>query len=278
MLTVDFHTHIFPDKIAKTSIGLLAKASGTTPYLNGTKDGLKEGLIQAGVSLAVALPVLTKPTQFESVLNYATSVNKEFNLANKANILSFAGIHPDCENLEDKIKLIKEFGFLGVKIHPDYQGVFIDDERYYKIVKLAKDNDLIVVTHSGIDDGFLNAPIRCAPQCAVKLLDRLGGYDKFVFAHLGANRMFDETLKYLAGKSVYFDTGYSLNQISDSQFRTLVLRHGTNKILFASDSPWADIGDFRERILAMDLSPLDKELILYKNALKLLNLENYYDK
>lgn len=278
MLTVDFHTHVFPDKIASASISALAKASGATPFLDGTESGLRDGARKADVYIAVALPVLTKPSQFDSVFKYAFSVNCKFNEKERTNILSFAGIHPDCDDVEGKLKAVKDAGFLGIKIHPDYQGVFIDDERYVKIIKVAKEHGLIVVTHSGVDEGFLDMPVRCTPRRALNLLDKVGGYNKLVFAHLGANRLFDEVLSCLAGKDVYFDTGYSLDQISNEQFLELVKKHGANKILFATDSPWRDIATEKDRVLATALTDEEKELILYKNALKLLNLENYNDK
>lgn len=278
MTTVDFHTHVFPDKIAHSSITALEKSANTTAFLDGTEQGLKSDIIKAGVSIAVALPVLTKPTQFDSVFNYALSLNSKFNPSLGANILSFAGVHPDLDDVENKLQKVKDAGFLGVKIHPDYQGVFIDDERYVNIVKKAKELGLIVVTHAGVDDGFLDMPVRCTPKRALNLLDKVGGYDKMVFAHLGGNRMFDEVLSLLAGKDVYFDTGFSLDQVTDKQFLQLVKKHGANKILFATDSPWRDISTEKARVMAMDLTEEEKELILCKNALKLLNLENYYDK
>ena len=67
-------------------------------------------------------------------------------------------VHPDyvtesCEEIEKKMAWIRENGFLGVKIHPDYQGTFITDEGYLKILHCAKEHDLIVVTHAGVDAG-----------------------------------------------------------------------------------------------------------------------------
>ena len=39
-MVIDFHTHIFPDKIAAGSITHLEKASGITAATDGTLDGL----------------------------------------------------------------------------------------------------------------------------------------------------------------------------------------------------------------------------------------------
>ena len=91
-MIIDFHTHAFPDKIAGRTISYLADRSNITPYTDGTIKGLEKAIDTAGVNLAVSLPVLTKPTQFESVLNFAIEVN-DYYLGKK--IISFAGIHPD---------------------------------------------------------------------------------------------------------------------------------------------------------------------------------------
>ncbi len=40
-MIIDFHTHIFPDKIAGATIEKLSKASDSPAYTDGTKDGLK---------------------------------------------------------------------------------------------------------------------------------------------------------------------------------------------------------------------------------------------
>jgi hypothetical protein len=46
-------------------------------------------------------------------------------------------------------------------------------------------------------------------------------HDKFVLAHYGAHKMWDETLELLAGKNVYFDTAFTLHDISKEKFSTL---------------------------------------------------------
>ena len=77
-MIIDFHTHVFPDKIASATINKLANNSGSKPSTDGTVKGLLDALTRANADIAVALPVLTKPTQFDSVLNFAISVNEQF--------------------------------------------------------------------------------------------------------------------------------------------------------------------------------------------------------
>lgn len=67
-MLIDFHTHIFPDKIAKRTIDALAANSKSTPYTDGTAAGLIEHMNLSKADICVNLPVLTKPEQFDSVL------------------------------------------------------------------------------------------------------------------------------------------------------------------------------------------------------------------
>ena len=136
-MIIDFHTHIFPDKIAGATISTLANNSGTTPHTDGTANGMVDAVIRANADIAVTLPVLTKSTQFDSITKYAISINEQFK-DSKKRLLSFGGMHPDCENVDEKLAYLKENGILGIKIHPDYQSTFIDDPKYINIIKCAK--------------------------------------------------------------------------------------------------------------------------------------------
>lgn len=269
-MIIDFHTHIFPDKIASKAVGLLSQNGGIPPFSDGTVKGLVDKLKRAQASVGIALPVLTSPAQFDSVNRFAKEVNDAFS-DKETKIISFGGIHPRCEDIEGKMKLIKESGFLGVKLHPDYQGAFINDEGYIKILECAKEYDLIVVTHSGVDGAFPNESVRCTPALAKEVIRRVR-HDKFVLAHYGANEMSKEVLSTLCGENVYFDTAYMLRFIDEGDFKEILKRHGEDKILFASDSPWSDISSDVQIIKSFFLGKEAEERIFYKNAKTLLNL------
>jgi len=268
-MIIDFHTHVFPDKIASATIDLLAKNANIPAYSNGTLDGLVSKMKEGGVDISIALPVVTKPTNFDSIINFAKALNERFE---ETHVLSFAGIHPKCENIPEKMRFIKTLGFKGIKIHPDYQGEFIDSAGYIEIVRQAKELDLIVVTHAGFDAGYPGQPIRCTPQRALNLLSKIGGYDKLVFAHMGGNELYDDVYNILAGQNVYLDTSYVLSSIPKDKFNAILEKHGTDKILFATDHPWQDA---KENIAIIkdyiqDNGALEK--IFFKNAQKLLSL------
>ena len=267
-MIIDFHTHVFPDKIASKTIESLSKIASILPNADGTVDGLISALEKSKTDIAIALPVLTKPTQFDSVLNFAVDINARFSKESRK-IISFAGIHPDSENVEEKLKEVKRKDIKGIKIHPDYQGVFIDDERYIKIISVAKELDLIVVTHAGVDDGFKDTPVRCTPKRVLKVIKKTG-HKKFVLAHYGGSKMWGEVEKLLCGQEVYFDTGFTFNNIDEETFKHILFKHGADKILFATDSPWQDIKENLDKLYSFNLEKETLDKILYKNALKLL--------
>ena len=269
-MVIDFHTHIFPDKIAQAVVDTLASKSSNVPYTDGSALGMVKALDRSGADIAVTLPVLTKPTQFDSVLNFALEINKQYKNSHKR-LISFAGMHPACENIREKMKLLKDSGILGVKIHPDYQETFIDDPGYIEILECAKDYDLIVVTHSGIDDGYKDKPVRCPPEKVLNVINKVG-HSKFVLAHYGAHKQWEQVFDLLAGKYVYFDTAFSLHEISEELFKKILDKHGDEKVLFATDCPWRDIKEDLSILRSYNLNETIEQKILSDNALKLLNL------
>ncbi|MBQ1217216.1 MAG: amidohydrolase [Clostridia bacterium] len=267
-MIIDFHTHIFPDKIAKKTIDFLAAKGNVTPYSDGSVNGLLNEMEKGNADLAIALPVLTNPMQFDSVNRFAAEVNRTFG-DQKRKIVSFGGIHPKCEDIDGKMKFLKEQGFSGVKIHPDYQETFINDEGYLRILNCAKEYDLTVVTHAGIDIGYRDQPVRCPPQLAKEVI-RAVGHPKLVLAHYGASEQWDEVYDLLCGEDVYFDTAFCLRFIDREQFCRILEKHGADKILFATDSPWGSIREDAEILRSFNLGDEITDKIFYKNALTLL--------
>ncbi len=265
-MVIDFHTHIFPDKIAATTIEHLEKVGNIKAATNGTLNGLLDSMERCGVDMAVILPVATKPSQFESIQNFAKMVNEQY----PGKLLSFGGIHPDCDDYKKELDIIKELGFQGIKIHPDYQGVMIDDIRFMRIIEYASELGLIILTHAGIDIG-LPEPVHCPPQKMRKVLDEIRP-EKMVLAHFGGWSQWDEVYEYLAGENVWLDTAFIYDSISKNQFLNILEKHGSDKILFATDSPWSDMAKGIEWIKELKLSQKVEEDIMSGNAKRLLGL------
>lgn len=270
MKIIDFHTHVFPDKIAHGTISALSSTASIEPHSDGTISGLLKRMEEGQVSISVNLPVLTRATQFNSILNFAKEINSS-SFGDKG-IISFAGIHPEIEDYEKALDIVKSEGFLGIKIHPDYQGTFFDDEKYVNILSYAKKLGLITVTHAGLDGAFIGQEIKCTPKRILNLLSRIGGYDKLVLAHMGGNELSKDVLDNLAGESVYFDTSYVLPYIGQDMFEKILAKHGENKILFATDSPWQSTKNMVDILKGYKLGDSVERKILYENGKKLLNI------
>lgn len=267
IMIIDFHTHIFPDKIAAKTIASLSSAANITSATDGTLHGLLESMNQSGVDLSVIQPVVTKPEQFESVNRFAQSINEKFG----GRLLSFGGIHPNCEDYKQKLNQIKELGLPGIKIHPDYQNVMIDDVRFMNIIEYADELGLIILTHSGIDIG-LPDPVHCPPDKVRKVLDKLKP-KKLVLAHYGAWKQWEAVYEYLAGENVYLDTAFTFEYIEQDLFLKILQKHSSDKILFATDSPWSDAAEGIKALNHFPLSQNIKDNILGNNATKLLQMK-----
>ena len=266
---IDFHTHVFPDKIAASTI---EKLSSYTPravaHTDATLSGLVASMEEAKVDYSVIMPVLTAPHQFESVNRFAVEHNR-------GNIIYFGGIHPDCEDLEAKVDFIADLGLKGIKLQPAYQSTFVDDERYITIVRRALERGLFVTFHAGVDIG-MPEPVHCTPERSVKLLEAVAdlnrGEPRIIFAHLGGCDMPDEVLKHLCGKNCLFDTAFNLIYETDEHITSIIRAHGADKILFASDSPWQSQTECVTRLKSLPLTDEEKSMILGANAKKLLHI------
>lgn len=260
-MVIDFHTHIFSEKIAAKAIGNLSAVCGITPAMDGTAAGLMNYMEQCGVDRAVVLPVMTKASQTQRMNEWFASVAND-------KLIPFGGIHPENEDYKERIADIKRLGMKGVKMHPEYQNFWIDDEKMYPIYEEVLRQDLILLIHSG-EDAAYTAPFRCTPERLQKMVRKMGG-GKIVAAHFGAHQMWDEVEEYLVGENLYFDTSMGTQYYDMEQFLRIVRGHGTDKILFATDSPWSDARQEMETIRSSGLTEEELEQIFHGNAQRLL--------
>lgn len=276
-MIIDFHTHVYPNAMAERIMAALGSVPGVQGHTDGTLSGLLNSMALAGVDKSVILPVNTRKGQFDSITKFALLINR-----NHPNLISFGGIHPDDDDPEEKLTYLKELGFKGIKIHPDYTETFIDDERYIRIVTAAWELGLLVITHAGQDPAY--PVIHCPPDRARTLIDTvddLTGFDEpfMIFAHLGGNRLLHDVEQYLVGQNCYIDISCSFSDLgnfsdaADEDIVRVIRHHGADKILFATDSPWNDQKAYVERFKALKgLSDAEKDMILGGNAQKLLRI------
>ena len=278
-MIIDFHAHTFPDKIAAAAVCKLEQKAHARSHSDGTRYGLLQRMQAAGIDHTVVLPVATNP------LKCASMNDTSHALDGLDNLTYFAAIHPDAPDWHEELGRAKALGFKGVKIHPVYQDVAIDDPRFVRILARCGELGLMIVMHGGADIGFPGVE-KCSPAMLRRALDQAGPVT-LVAAHMGGWRNWQEVPEFLLDTGVYLDTAYSMGNITpiddhyapeelpmlaDERFCELVRIFGSQRILFGTDSPWDDMGECIRRIRALPLTRTEQEHIFCRNASKLLSL------
>lgn len=264
-MTIDFHTHAFPDSLADRALStLLTKIDYLyEPVHNGTVTGLLQNMNKWDIDISVVQPVITKLTQVKSTNEWAKSICCD-------RIISFGGIYPHTDDYKRDIDFVADLGLKGLKFHPEYQDFIIDDSNMLKIYDYALNKGLILLFHAGFDPGFL-PPFKSTPQRFANISKAMRG-GVIVVAHLGGHDQWDDVEKYLAGNDIYFDTAMGFDYFSEEQFLKIIKKHGADKILFASDAPWSNAKTEKEKLMSLSLSKNDIDAILGGNAKRILNL------
>lgn len=270
-MIIDIHTHTFPDKIAEQTIkkmeqeildaqGFVVKAA-----TGGTFKELSDSSIKNDIDISMVAPVATRPQQVEKINALSAKQNEKY-IEN--HVFYMGSIHPDCENYKEIIDDIAAMDLKVIKLHPDYQKTFFDDEKYIRIMDYAANKGLGIITHAGMDIG-LPQVVHCTPDRVINVLKHIQP-ELLILAHLGGWNCWDEVEEKLCGLPVYFDTAViqrpGCPHISDEQFVRIVRKHGADKILFGTDSPWFDQQKALNKIKTTGFTKKELELILGKNA------------
>lgn len=284
-MIIDFHTHVFAEKIAHAALENLSMASRSKYFVEGTKAALLASMEKAGIDKSVLLTVITKPSQTEKMNRQLLEAMEEE--GDNSPFVYFGGIHPDNENVKAIVKNLSENGVKGIKIHPVYNRVNIDDLRFLRIIDAACENDMIVITHAGYDVGIPGEE-HSAVSHITSMLDQLHP-EKMVLAHMGGWQQWEEVADRVAGrKGVYLDTAFSLlpivaregsgrradeeKPLAQDVALSLMRSHGIENILFGTDSPWDDQKKMVAYMRGLPLSEQELQLILGGNARRLLGL------
>lgn len=266
-MIVDFHTHVFPQRIAEKAMANLAKTAGNVqPCHNGTVDSLLAVLERGGASHAVVLNIATNEKQQKNVNDFAIELNRQY----EGRLTAFGSVHPDSEDALRELERLHAAGVKGIKLHPDYQHFFVDEERLFPLYRKIAQLGFITVFHAGVDIGYPE-PVHCTPQRLAKILPALNGAP-VVAAHMGGWLMWEEVETHLAGQPLYLDTAFSSGRMPPDYARRIVEKHGANRVLLGSDMPWSATYDEIQFVRSLGLSETDEARILGKNAMELLGL------
>jgi len=264
MKVIDFHTHAFPDELARKAVAALEEHSGDyQAHHNGTIRGLLGSMDRAGIEKAVVVSIATKPSQVPRITEWSISIASE-------RIIPFASIHPLYRDFEKELDRIRAGGLKGIKLHPMYQEFTVDDPGLFPLYRATAERGLIALFHAGNDIAF---PItgQASPSRFQKLREEIPGL-KLVVSHLGGWTTWDEVEESLLGKPVYLETSFGIGEADPEQFSRIIANHPPEYLLFGTDSPWLDQKKELSAWQDLPISEERKEKIFHLNAERLLGL------
>ena len=257
----DVHAHIFPEKIAGKVVDTLEKYYGCRWQGTGMVDDLLRSMDASKIDRAVVFSCATKPEQVIVANDYLQKVQTLY----PDRFVALGTIHPDFPDVVSELKRIKDMGLHGLKLHPDFQKIYIDEPLMMPIYENA--GDLPLLFHIGDEKTDFSSPYRLR-----RVLDRFPEL-VIIAAHMGGYSEWDEAWKHLVGRNLYFDTSSTLWRLPLDEAVRLAHAHGADKLLFASDYPAA----FHERaiadVLALGFNEADNRKIFYKNAEKIFKIK-----
>ena len=262
MKIIDFHTHIYPEKIAKKAAEAVCAYYSLKEGMEGTSSLLLEKGKEAGISSFVLLPVATKAENVRSINNFILDEVKKHE-----EFFGFGTLHVDLgeQGFLSETDYIIQNGLKGIKFHSDQQKTAIDDERLFPLYDYLQDK-IPVLFHCGDPVSNLSHPERL--KKVLKTFPRLN----VIVAHLGGWSLFEEAVYILKGQRFYYDISSCLYFLSPEKLKSYIDIYGAENGLFGSDFPmWNPVKEV-ERFNRIPLSSAERELIAYKNAERVLNL------
>jgi predicted TIM-barrel fold metal-dependent hydrolase len=262
MQIIDFHTHVFPDHIAAKALASLKdNAPGVTAHTDGTLAGLRASMRANGISRSVLQPIATKPEQVASINRGCAKLMAD-------DVIPFGTLFPGMPDFESHISQLKSQKVKGLKFHPEYQDFYIDDRRYFPMYEAIQAAGFVVLFHAGKDPGPFTCDHALPPafQNIIRNFPRL----TVVAAHLGGWKVWDAVEEFLVGRPIHFDTAAIKDFLPRPEILRIIRKHGIERILFGSDSPWYHQGEDVAWIESLELTAAEKERILGLNAAELL--------
>ena len=137
MKIADVHAHVFPEKLAVKAAGSIGQFYGAEMYCEASMERLVAEEEKAGVSRYVISSSAVVPKQVRSIVEFLAEARK-----GHPECISFGSIYPGMDGYEEVLDELQALGSRGLKIHPDFQKLPIDDpsgiETYRSIARRGR--------------------------------------------------------------------------------------------------------------------------------------------
>jgi len=231
---------------------------GKGRYKRLTASELIVQMDENGIEKAVVCPVEEHITVYNQEGNdYILQAVKEY----PDRLIGFATVNPwyGRRAVEELRRAIGE-GLRGLKLNSTIQGYFINDELVYPVIETAQELDIPVYFHTA-------TPIFSLP---LQLSDLAGEFPevRFVMGHSAASDFWiDAAPATRMHDNIFLESSL---RSGSAVLQHLVDELGAGRLMFGSDTPASTMSVELAKINSLELSPVDKDLVLAGTVLRVL--------
>lgn len=254
MRVADIHAHIFPDKLAAKASASIGSFYDEGASHIASLQVLKEQEQLAGIEYFAASSSATAPSQVAHLNAFIAE-----SAAATPNLVPLGSLFPTMEGWEEALEKMLALGIKGVKIHPDFQKININDPGAVEMYRAIAKAGLPVLFHMGDARFDYSAPER--------LTDLIRQVPDLVAiaAHFGGWQAWDRSYAHILPENVFYDTSSSLMFLGRERALDFLDKMGAERFLFGSDFPMWTPKQELERFLELGLDEATEKKILFQN-------------
>lgn len=257
----DAHAHIYPGKIAEKATDSVGDFYNIPMKNVGLPHVLAQRGEDAGIDRFLVCSVATKVEQVRSINLFIQEKCEKY-----PQFLGLGAWHQGITDIEGEMDDIQRRGLRGIKLHPDFQKFYIDDEKMLPVYREANRRGLPVLFHTGDSRTDFSTPRRL-----MNVLEKIPDFT-CIAAHLGGYSEWEDARRELAGTNVYIDTSSSLFMMPPEQARKSIEHFGVDHTMFGTDFPMWLPKEELERFFALGYGEEDNRKMLYGNFARLFQL------
>ncbi|MBR2682610.1 MAG: amidohydrolase [Atopobiaceae bacterium] len=256
MAIVDMHAHIYPDKIADKATQSVGQFYNVPMQaLLGSVGNLRKMREHTPITHTVVCSVAVKPQTVPSINDFIAKT-----CAQDDTMIGLAAMHQDFDDVEAEIDRAVAAGLHGVKLHPDTQGVNMDDPRLMRVYEVLERCGLSLLMHCGDYRYDYSHPRRMK-----RILHEFPKL-RVCAAHFGGWSIYDLALEFLEEEQCVLDVSSSMCYLGLRRTRELIEDYGPDRIMFGSDFPMWSPEDEYESFSSLGFSKADYERMQWRNV------------
>ena len=254
MRIADIHAHIFPHKIAaKASASIGGFYNASSSHI-ATLENLQEQEDLAGIEVFAASSSATGPSQVAHLNDFIGQC-----IQGRTNIIGFGSLYPTMEGWEPELERMQALGIRGIKIHPDFQKINLDEPKAVDMYRAIAKAGLPVLFHMG-DARFDYS----APERLTNLIRQVPDLVA-IAAHFGGWQAWDRSYAHILPENVFYDTSSSLMFLGKQKALDFLEKMGPQRFLFGTDFPMWTPKTELQRFLDLGLDETTRDRILFGN-------------